>query len=102
LAVVVLSQLYFLNWAKTDFGFEGATMEKPLLTFDGFTSLLTGIVILVLLFVTILEVLRQVSFFKGPTSVVVALCVSLLSVISLCRFLLSEGKGGELAEKIAG
>lgn len=55
--------------------------------------------IFILLFAVIHRVLKEVSFFKGNTAVVVALCVSLLSVIGLCRFLLPASKGWELAEK---
>ena len=41
--------------------------------------------IFVILFVTILKVLKEVSFFKGNTAVIVALCVSLLSIIGLSQ-----------------
>jgi len=43
--------------------------------------------IFILLFVVIHRVLKEVSFFKGATAVIVALCVSLLSVIGLSQFI---------------
>lgn len=74
-------------------------MEKSLLAIDGFMPLLAGVAIFVLLFVTILNTLKEVSFFKGATVWVIASCVSLLSVVALCRFFLPEGQGSELTEK---
>jgi hypothetical protein len=61
-------------------------MGKSLLVFNGFISLLVGAAIFALLFVIILKALREVSFFKGQTAVIVAMCASLLSVIGLFRF----------------
>ena len=48
--------------------------------------------IFVILFVTILKVLKEVSFFKGSTAVIVAVCVSLLAIIGLSQ--LSAGGDG--------
>ena len=55
--------------------------------------------IFVLLFATILKVLKETSFCKGATAAIMALCVSLLSVIGLWQFLLPSGEGHALAEK---
>lgn len=61
-------------------------MEKSASTLQEFTLLMSGTIIFVLLFVTILNVLKQTSIFRGATAVVVAICVSLLSVIGLSQF----------------
>ena len=61
-------------------------MGKSLLVFNGFIPLLVGAAIFALLFVIILNALREVSFFKGQTVIIVAICASLLSVIGLFRF----------------
>ena len=48
--------------------------------------------IFILLFAVIRQVLKEVSFFKGNTAVIIALCVSLLSTIGLSQ--LSAGGDG--------
>jgi len=48
--------------------------------------------IFVILFVTILKVLKEASFFRENTAVIVALCVSLLSLIGLSH-LVAGGDG---------
>ena len=61
-------------------------MEKSASTLQEITLLMCGTIIFVLLFVTILNVLKQTSIFRGATAVVIAICVSLLSVIGLSQF----------------
>ena len=63
-------------------------MEKSASILQEFTLLISGTIIFVLLFVIILNVLKQISIFRGTTAVVVAICVSLLSVIGLSQFFL--------------
>jgi|GEM_PF-1746247 len=74
-------------------------MENSAISFGEFILVLAAGAILAFLFVVIRKVLTEASFFKGATSVVVALCVSLLLVIALYRFLLPASKGWELAGK---
>jgi len=50
--------------------------------------------IFVILFVTMLKILRQVSFFQGKTAVVMALCVSVLCIVGLSQFLAIPGVTG--------
>ncbi len=61
-------------------------MERPIFVLHEFMLLLSGIVIFLILFVMIRKILKQMSIFQGPTSLVMAVCVSLLSVIGLSRF----------------
>jgi tellurite resistance protein TehA-like permease len=61
-------------------------MERPIFVLHEFVLLLSGMAILTILFVIIHKTLKQMSIFKGPTTVLVAICVSLLSVIGLSRF----------------
>ena len=72
-------------------------MEESTVSLGGFLLVLAAGAIFVLLFATTLEVLRKMSFFNRASVVVVALCVSLLSVIGLWRFLLPSG-GGHASE----
>lgn len=53
----------------------------------GISGLLVGTAIWAVLFVAILEVLRKASPFEGWTTYVLAVCVSLLSVIGMFRIL---------------
>jgi len=71
-------------------------VEESTVSLGGFLLVLAAGAIFVLLFATTLEVLRKMSFFNRASVVVVALCVSLLSVIGLWRFLLPSGEGREL------
>ena len=61
-------------------------MEKPIYILHEFMLLLSGVVIFTILFVVIHKILKQMSIFQGPATVIVAICVSLLSVIGLSRF----------------
>jgi ABC-type uncharacterized transport system permease subunit len=61
-------------------------MEKQIFAIHEFILLLSGAVIFVLLFVVIYKILKQMSIFRGLTSAIVAVCVSLLSVIGLSQF----------------
>jgi undecaprenyl pyrophosphate phosphatase UppP len=53
--------------------------------------LATLVAIFVILFVTMLKILRQVSFFQGKTAVIMALCVSVLCIVGLSQFLAIPG-----------
>ncbi len=53
--------------------------------------LLTLTAIFVILFVTVLKIVRGVSFFQGKTAVIMALCVSVLCVVGLLQFLVVPG-----------
>ncbi len=61
-------------------------MENSNFVLHEFILLLSAVVIFTILFVIIHKTLKQISIFQGPTSVLVAICVSLLSVIGLSRF----------------
>ncbi len=61
-------------------------MERPIFVLHEFMLLLSGVAIFTILFVIIHKTLKQMSIFQGPTTVLVAICVSLLSVIGLSRF----------------
>jgi len=61
-------------------------MEKSIFALHEFILLLSGVAIFTILFVIIHRILKQMSIFQGPTAVIVAICVSLLSVIGLSRF----------------
>lgn len=61
-------------------------MERAIFVLHEFMLLMSGIVIFLILFVMIRKILKQMSMFQGPTVVIVAICVSLLSVIGLSRF----------------
>jgi len=67
-------------------------VDKSILAFSQLTLLLCIAAIFVILFVTILKVLKEMSFFQGNTAVIVALCVSLLSIIGLAQ--IEAGGGG--------
>jgi len=58
------------------------------------------VAIFVLLFATILTALRQMSFFECKTTVIVALCVSILCIMGLHQTFLGTGRTGEVAEKM--
>lgn len=60
---------------------------KDILLLSGLILLVTVCAIFTILFTTISMALKQASFFKGKISTIVALCVSLLSVIGMLRFL---------------
>jgi len=72
-------------------------MKEHILMLSESTSLLCLIAIFVLLFVIILKVLRQQSFFGKNTTVVLSLCVSLLCIIGLCQPFIPTGKGNEVS-----
>ena len=61
-------------------------MERAIFVLHEFILILSGVVIFTILFVMIRKILEQMSMFQGPTVVIVAICVSLLSVIGLSRF----------------
>jgi len=61
-------------------------MERSFSVLYEFMWFLSGTIIFVVLFVTTLKVLKQMSIFQGTTAVIVAICVSLLSAIGLSRF----------------
>lgn len=61
-------------------------MERPIFVLHEFILLLSGVVIFLILFVMIRKILKQMSIFQGPTALVMAVCVSLLSVIGLSLF----------------
>ncbi len=61
-------------------------MERLIFVLHEFILLLSGVAIFTILFVIIHKTLKQMSIFQGPTTVLVAICVSLLSVIGLSRF----------------
>lgn len=61
-------------------------MERSIFVLHGFILFLSATVIFTIIFVIIHKTLKQMSIFQGPTTVLVAICVSLLSVIGLSRF----------------
>ncbi len=61
-------------------------MERSIFVLHEFILFLSGVAIFTILFVIIHKTLKQMSIFQGPTTVLVAICVSLLSVIGLSRF----------------
>ena len=61
-------------------------MERSIFVLHEFILLLSGVAIFTILFVIIHKTLKQISIFQGPAVVIVAICVSLLSVIGLSRF----------------
>ncbi len=61
-------------------------MERSIFILHEFILLLSATVIFTIIFVIIHKTLKQMSIFQGSTTVVVAICVSLLSVIGLSRF----------------
>ncbi len=61
-------------------------MERSIFVLHEFILLLSGVAIFTILFVIIHKTLKQMSIFQGPTTVLVTICVSLLSVIGLSRF----------------
>lgn len=62
-------------------------MKESIFGLDGFILFFVAAVTFVLLFVVIHKVLKEVSFFKGATATIVALCVSILSTIGLSQFI---------------
>ncbi len=68
-------------------------MKALLLTFTTPMLALCAVAIFVILFATIPRTLKEISLFTRGTSVVVALCVSVLCTMGLKHFLLS-GEGG--------
>lgn len=61
-------------------------MERSIFVLHEFILFLSATVIFTILFVIIHKTLKQMSIFQGPAAVIVAICVSLLSVIGLYRF----------------
>ncbi len=61
-------------------------MERSIFVLHEFILFLSATVIFTIIFVIIHKTLKQMSIFQGPTTVLVAICVSLLSVIGLSRF----------------
>lgn len=68
---------------------------------DSILVLVAGAIFL-LVFAIILEVLRKVSLFNKTNTTLVALCVSLLCIIGLQRFLLPGSDGHELSDNGGG
>ena len=66
-------------------------MEEPILTITGPLLLISLVAIGVLLFVTILKVLREFSFFAGSTSVIASVCVTALCILGMREFLIGPG-----------
>lgn len=61
--------------------------------------LFLGVVsIFVILFLIILNVLQQMSFFKGKTATIVALCISLLCILGLHQYFFVTTEIGEISE----
>ncbi len=56
----------------------------------------------VILFITILKTLKESSFFEGKTAVVVALCVSLLSITGLSQLLAGRDMFQEINDNQGG
>ena len=61
-------------------------MERSIFVLHEFILLLSATVIFTIIFVIIHKILKQMSIFQGPAVVIIAICVSLLSVIGLSRF----------------
>ena len=61
-------------------------MERSIFVLHEFILFLSATVIFTIIFVIIHKTLKQMSIFQSPTTVLVAICVSLLSVIGLSRF----------------
>jgi len=69
------------------FGKKGvAEMENQNFALNEFVLILSVATIFAILFIVIYKILKQISIFKGFTSVVASICVSLLSLIGLSRF----------------
>jgi len=67
-------------------------VKEPVLYFGEPILFLALAAIFILLFVVISKVLKEVSFFKGNAAVIIALCVSLLSIIGFSQ-LVAGGDG---------
>ena len=66
-------------------------MENQKIILSEFILLLSVAAIFIVIFIVIHRVLKKTSFFKGFTSVVVSICVSLLSLAGLSRlFVISD------------
>jgi len=61
-------------------------MERSIFVLHEFILFLSATVIFTIIFVIIHKTLKQMSIFQGPAAVIVAICVSLLSVMGLSRF----------------
>ena len=61
-------------------------MERSIFVLHEFILFLSATVIFTIIFVIIHKTLKQMSIFQGPVAVIVAICVSLLSVMGLSRF----------------
>ena len=61
-------------------------METSNFILNEFILFLSVAIIFTLIFVIIHKTLKQMSIFQGPAVVIIAICVSLLSVIGLSRF----------------
>ncbi len=72
-------------------------MGRSIFALHEFILLLSGMAIFTILFVTIHRILKQMSIFQGPT-VIVAICVSLLSVMGLSRFFVTADVACKTAE----
>jgi hypothetical protein len=78
-------------------------MEKSILALNGLVPLVAKIAIFVLLWVVIFESLKMASFFRSKAvEAIVATCVSLLSVISMFRFLGAGNGTYNVSEKTGG
>jgi len=63
-----------------------AEMENQNFALNEFVLILFVATIFAILFIVVYKILKQIPIFKGFTSVVVSICVSLLSLIGLSRF----------------
>jgi len=68
------------------FGKKGVTEMENQLILNEFILILSVAAIFVIISIVIYKTLKQMSIFKGFTSAVVSICVSLLSLVGLSRF----------------
>lgn len=61
-------------------------MIEHIINFPEFVMFLSAAVIFIIVFLVIKDVLKEFSIFKGKTSIIMAVCVSLLGIIGLYRF----------------
>ena len=71
---------------------------KEVLLLTGLMSLVAVCAIFIILFTTISMALKHASFFNEKTSVIVTLCVSLLSIIGLFRFFGATDKAVDIID----
>ncbi len=73
-------------------------MKESINIFPQLLLLLCCVATFTILFVITLKILKQYSIFKGMTAVILALCISLLSVIGLSRLFIVADVTYEAAE----